>query len=397
VTLVLVGTVTAIAYHYLVGFYWSHGYPETTFLFKPSDRFNDWYLPYAYAGEFIKGGTAPFIYFPLAFLAIAAGTMGPAWVGFALLIAAFLTVLILALRGWVVDCEQHVLTKVQYVFILVVLSYPVLFLVDRTNLDLLMFVLIAGFFYFHYVRESPRLAVLFLASAIAFKLYPATLLLVLLAERRYRSAAATALLAAAMSAAALVTLGALSGRGLMEMVHLSNAEKGAYQQYMVVLGGGLQHGHSLWGLLRLPGYLNGTALAGWETKAYTVLAVLVFIGIAAHIVFREKEPWKRVLLAIAPTVLLPFVSSDYTLIYLYFPLIFFVNAPRSSRWDAVYIVLFALLLIPVDYHYLFYDYVLDGISVSVVVYPLVLLALMTLAILDRPPSARTAGRSGAQR
>lgn len=383
VTLVLIGTMAAIAYHYVAGFYLDLGYPHSTFLFKASDHFNDWYLPHAQATDFVRGAAAPFIYFPFGYLVIVAGSVLPVHVGLVLLLAVFLTVMALLLWKWVADCEEHVLTRVQYVFILAFLSYPVLFAVDRANLDLLLFVLVAGFFYFRYVRDMPWLAALFLAAAIAFKLYPASLLLVLLAERRYRSVLLTVGLAVVMTGGALLALGALSGHSLGEMVRMSSAEKGGYQQFMVYLGGGLQHSHTLWGMLRLPGFLQGAAVAGWETKTYTLLAAVVFTAIAVDVVFFEKDTWKRILLAVVPTLLLPFVSTDYTLLYLYFPLVFFVNSPRTSRWDTVYLVLFAVLLVPVDYYYVFYDYVLDGISISVVVYPLALVALLVAALLDR--------------
>lgn len=130
--------------------------------------------------------------------------------------------------------------------------------------------------------------------------------------------------------------------------------------------------------------VQGVALETWQTRAYAVLAAVIFLGIAVHVVFREREPWKQVLLATVPAVLLPFVSVDYTLIYLHFPLVFFVNAPRVSRWDTVYVVLFAVLLVPIDCRYLSYE--LGGVSISVAVYPAVLLSLAALAILERKDS-----------
>jgi hypothetical protein len=76
-------------------------------------------------------------------------------------------------------------------------------------------------------------------------------------------------------------------------------------------------------------------------------------------------------------LLLPYVSADYTLIQLYFPLVFFLNARRVSRWDVVYVALFGILLVPVDYYYILHD-----ISISVIIYPAALVALVLLAILD---------------
>lgn len=386
VTIVLVGTVASIVCHYVSGFYFGLGYPRSTFLFIPGDHFNDWDNLYIFAQEYLRGVPGPFTYFPFAILTTEAATVLPMRVGFALVIMLFLAVLVLMLRDWVVDCEEHVLTKVQYGFILVVLSYPVLFALDRTNLEILLFAFIAGFFYFLYVRESPWLAALFLAAAIAFKLYPATLLLLLLAERRFKPLVLAVIFALGLTAIGAVVVAALGDYSLVEFWRMNTSGKDLYQQSMVIGGGGVQHGHSLWGLVGLPGILRHRGVAGWQTTLYAVAAAMIFVGLAVHVVFREAERWKRVLLAMVPALLLPFVSADYTLIQMYFPLVFFLNAPRVSRWDAAYVALFGVLLVPVDYYYLIAHG--DGVSISVIVYPVALLALLLLAIWDPQRAAR---------
>lgn len=385
VTIVLVGTVAAIVWHYVSGFYFGLGYPRSTFLFIPGDHFNDWDNVYIFAKDFLRGVPGPFTYFPFAVLSTVAATVLPMRVGFALVIVLFLAVLVLMLRGWVVDCEEHVLTKVQYGFILVVLSYPVIFALDRTNLEILLFAFIAGFFYFLYVRESPWLAALFLAAAIAFKLYPATLLLLLLAERRFKALVLAVVFALGLTAIGAVVVAALGHYSLVEFWQMNTGGKDLYQQSMVIGGAGVQHGHSLWGLVGLLGILRQTAVAGWQTTLYSVAAAMGFLVLAVYVVFWEAERWKRVLLAMVPALLLPFVSADYTLIHLYFPLVFFLNAPRVSRWDAAYVALFAVLLVPVDYYY----FIAHGdVSISVIVYPVALLTLLLLAIWDPQRAAR---------
>jgi hypothetical protein len=135
--------------------------------------------------------------------------------------------------------------------------------------------------------------------------------------------------------------------------------------------------------------LHQSAVAGWQITLYAVAAAAIFLGLAAHAVFRETERWKLVLLATVPWLLLPYVSADYTLIQLYFPLVFFLNARRVSRWDVVYVALFGILLVPVDYYY-----ILGEISISVIIYPAALVALVLLAILD---VQRTAGHVNGER
>jgi len=382
VTVVLVGTVASVAYHYALAFFLQKGYPLSTFLFRPEDHFNDWDNMYIGAKAFLDGDPVMFAYFPFAVLFSIATTVLPMRLGFVLVNALFLLVMVWMLRRWVVDCAEHTLVKVQYAFILIVLSYPVIFALDRSNLERLVFVLFAGFFYFLYVNEIPWLAALFLGAAIAFKLYPATLLVLLVAERRWKP-----LILAALSAVGLTVVGT---GGLAILGHCSFSEAWQmnaggkldyYQEIMVTAGGGIQHGHTLWGLLRLPQFLSGAPATGWQMTVYSIAVGLVFVVLAVYAVFWETERWKRVLIAMVPALLLPYVSADYTLIHMYFPLVFFLNVPRSSRWDRIYVILFAILLMPVDYYYLTIYH--DGVSISVIIYPLALLALLLLAIIDR--------------
>jgi hypothetical protein len=305
------------------------------------------------------------------------------------MVGLFLGVLVLILRRWVFDCEEHPLTKVQGIVILVGLSYPVLFVLDRGNMEMLVFAFIAGFFYFTYVREHSWMAALCLAAAIACKLYPATLLLLLLAERRFKPLVLTVIIAGGLTAISAGLLAVVSPYSLAYVWHMDVNGMGYYQQAMVIGGGGVQHGHSLWGLVGLQTMLSQAAVAGWQTTLYAVAAAAIFLVLAVHSVFRETEHWKLVLLATVPWLLLPYVSADYTLIQLYFPLVFFLNARRVSRWDFAYVALFGILLVPVDYYY-----ILGEISISVIIYPAALVSLVLLAILD---VQRTAGHVNGER
>ena len=119
-----------------------------------------------------------------------------------------------------------------------------------------------------------------------------------------------------------------------------------------------------------------------------VAAVVIFVALAYHLAFEEQERWKLVLFATVPAVLLPYQSGDYTLIHMYFPLVFFLNSPRASPWDIAYVTLFGVLLVPVDYYY-----IINDVSISVIIYPLAMLALLLLAIRD---GGRLRRRSGGE-
>ena len=92
------------------------------------------------------------------------------------------------------------------------LSYPVLFTLDRGNLEMVIFLLVGGMFYFVYRRESQWGAGLCLAAAIAMKVYPATLMVLLIAERRFKAAIVAAVGAVALTVGSTGALALLTGR-----------------------------------------------------------------------------------------------------------------------------------------------------------------------------------------
>ena len=389
VVIVLVGTTASVVYHYMGRYYYGVGSPQSTFLFLPKDHFNDWDNLYIFAKGFLGGVPGPYAYYPLAILFAVASTVVPMHVGFALTVVLFLVVLAWMLKGWVVDVDEHTVDKVMHAFVLMALSYPVLFALDRGNVEVIVFVLLAGFFYFTYRHDVTWMAALLLAAAVSFKLYPATLLLLLLAERRFRTVGLFVLFALALTAVSAAIVIPLGGFSVNQFWEMSAAGKDLYQLTMVQAGGGVQHGHTLWGLLRLAALLRSWSIEGWQITAYLAVAGIFSLALAVHAILREKERWKIVLYAVVPSLLLPFVSADYTLIQLYFPLVFFLNSPRRSRWDPAYVVLFGLLLIPVDYYYpIAYG---DGVSISVVVYPLAMLGLLLVALKDREPELSGGG------
>ena len=395
VTIVLVGTLVSIGWHYVWGFYLGQGYPRSTFLFIPVDRFNDWNSLYIGAQEFLRGVPWPFGYFPFGGLATVTTTVLPTSVGLILMIVLFLSVLALMLLRWVLDCEEHPLTRAQGIVILVGLSYPVLFVLDRANVEMLVFVFIAGFFYFTYVRERAWMAALCLAAAIAFKLFPATLLLLLLAERRFKLLVLTVIIAGCLTAISAGLLAVIGHYSLADVWQMNGSGIAQFQQAMVIDGDGVAHSHSLWGVVGLWTMLRHAAVLDWQTTLYEVGAAAIFVGLVVYAVFRETERWKVVLLATVPWLVLPYVSFDYTLIQLYFPLVFFLNSRRVSRWDVAYVALFGLLLMPVDYYYFFPDNnILHYPSISVIIYPASLVALVLLAILD---VQRAAGHGDGER
>ena len=380
-TIVLIGTSAAVVFHYVMAYYLGRGYPYDTFLFLPRDHFNDWNNTYRYVLHFLQGKPAPFVYFPFAFLLVAGATLLPMSAGLALLALAYVSGIVTLLWRTVLDVLPGRQLKLQYAVILVALSYPVLFTLDRGNLEMLVFLLVGGMFSFVYRRPSSWGAGLCLAAAIAIKLYPATLVVLLLAERRFKAAVVALGGALALTVGATGALALLTGQSMQSVWHQAYAEKGTYQGIQVDAGAGMQHGHTLWGLLRAPSLLMNGYAQPWLHNAYLLAVVAIFALFAAHVVFREGESWRKAALMVIAAITLPFVSADYTTPLIYFPLVMFLNSRRVSRYDLVYVALFGVLLVPVDYRYLPALGTIDA-STSVIVYAAALTALAALTIGD---------------
>ena len=78
---------------------------------------------------------------------------------------------------------------------------------------------------------------------------------------------------------------------------------------------------------------------------YTIFAFLFFSLTTIYIFLYEKDFWKKIALLVLTMDLLTNRGGDYKLLYLYIPLFLFINNPRREKFDILYAVLFALLLI----------------------------------------------------
>jgi hypothetical protein len=171
----------------LINYFVNPGYPNSTFLFNPDDRFGDFVNmvdacksldPYNLQNKL------PSVYFPLSnlffYLVFVICKMDIS-ISILFFISIFLVLLFIMLKSNVRG------TKKQTFFFLLalLLSYPVLFSLDRLNLELYLFIFIFLFIYF-YNKNQYNVAVLFLSFAICMKLYPILFLTIFLKKKEYK-------------------------------------------------------------------------------------------------------------------------------------------------------------------------------------------------------------------
>jgi hypothetical protein len=351
------------------------GWPYTSFLYDPFWRFNDYHEPYLVARLYDPPETTNVVYSPLLHLLMTALTLIPDFVGLIAMMALFGAVLVVVLWYGVTRRVGGRRLRQGYVLIFCLLAYPVLFLVDRANLDMLVFCALAAFLYLYYVRSSPW-AWVPLSLAIAGKYTWVLLVLLPIADRRWRQAG---LSLAGAAGAAIVSAAAIAlwkGVTIAEVFRDTGLTLGGHADTANTLIG-LQHGHTFFDAMIVIDRVTNYALQDNINMAnvYRGIALGVLLLVIARLLLYEMPEWKQVAALTICAIALPYESHDYAMAMLLLPLALAGARGFRSTHARLIAVLFALTMIPLDYVQF-----RPMVSYSSLLYPIVL-ALLLVTIL----------------
>ena len=289
-------------------------YPHNTFLFRPEDRFNDFRNLYnlvahpgtpnplsQYSSDWFQFLFAVPTFFALFGLSTNLATALATLLCFT---GAFLWICRLNLGGATgVETWKNVL-------LCAVLSYPFLFAVDRANLEGVVFLLVF-LFVRALQRERYNLAMIWLGLALAMKPFPIVLMVLLLMKKRFREVVGAGAICLTLNAiASYVQFGTFFPRHTTGLVN--------YQATHVYGNEGLYFGHSLWGVLKVGAFeLSPHIRIPILAQIYFWFSTAVFLLMSWWMWRRKLYFWQQVALLICAMNLLPFVSADYKLLYLF--------------------------------------------------------------------------------
>jgi len=375
--IILSGFILAAFFHYIQGYYLERGYPFNTFLFyEPFDNFKDYLNPIRGSADLNPyepirityiGGYFPFGYFVTFLYSL----IHPWPFGLQVFLFTFLVFLAMYTKINLFPDQQPLTRQLLYILIFTFLTYPVFHLIDRSNFDTVMFMLIVLSLY-AYRKQRYSLSAILLACTIAMKAYTGIFLVLFICDRRYKELLLCAL------AVFLLTLGSLAlfKDGLFAEYQKMLLSFGNAFKISVGRGSNLRFSSSLYTLIVM--ILNplhpGVHAEKLFQLGYMLLAFTVF-AVGALRVLREKIFWKRVAILILLMILLPFASNDYRLVFLFIPMYMFINSGIKTRADAALTILFGLLLIPKNYFVFYNDQ-----NIGMVINPLLLLALLILLV-----------------
>ncbi len=352
-------------------------YPYNTFLYNPSERFEDFYNIYK-ASVNMDPYSYEFPYFPFAFLLMRLFcfmNMDMALMIFQLSFNAF----------WIIYIYNNFpnkgINKALATAVLGLFSYPFWFVVDRANLEVWIFMSIAMFIYFYKLGKHIP-AIIFLSIGIGLKLYPIIFLLLYITDKKYLHALYT------LVASTIIAVGSMLcfNGTLAENYHKLSVVLTKFND-IYILGSyshNLQHNTSIWVPLKLLYYAYQTSTGSFPPHYEQVFnsMYIPFVFTATLIVILmmllfKMEFWQKVALLVLTSIVMQQSSYDYKLINIYIPLLLLLNTKQSPKFYTVYIVLYALLLIPKDYVIITQD-----LTIATIINPLLIISIMVMILIE---------------
>ncbi len=200
-----------------------------------------------------------------------------------------------------------------------VLGYPVMFEIKQGNMEVFVFLLVAGGIWLYLTGRLYPAAVC-LGLAAAMKLFPAVYLGLFLARKQYRYITVAALTAALITLASLLYLSPSLSASWHGMILGINWFQ---QTTALVMRPETSFDHSLWGLIKFSHHELFHRRAGMEDLSGLLRVYLLGAALGGVVLFftriRHLPVVNQVLCLCVASVLLPPVSYDYTLMHLYVP------------------------------------------------------------------------------
>lgn len=380
--IILIGFVSGVINHYIKGFYFGQGYPYNTFLFKPSDSFNDffyWFIHSATINPYLQISSLTFFLapFPLLFL-----------IGFVLnliflnpwhalifyTLMFFIPFVYINFRNL---SSGDTVSTITNVFIFSCLTFPVLFNLDRGSIEGILLILMY-LFLFLYRKKKYFYSSLLLAIVTAIKPFSIVFLLLFLSDKKFKSALFTLFITLLLIAGPLVIFQGGFWSNLIRWLQ----NLGQYTKLYSINIEGLAFNSSIYGAAKVIIYyfygLGNINIIKGLYNIYLLTAVILVSTLSIFVIVFEKEFWKKVTLMTIMMTLFPPVSADYRLIHLFLPLYLFVNSQKREKFDPYYVLLFGLLFIPKNYFR--FSFLPPEVNIGVILDPLLMIFFIMLIL-----------------
>lgn len=369
--LLIIGTTSALGYHFLLGSVFQLDYPYDSFLFWSEADYSDFFDVYE-RSKISNPYTHPqAIYFPLNYVFAKFFTLFKKSLALRLFQLSFLVPFYYMIKD-IVKNQPTKYCRWVCLYGLVLGSYPFLFSFFRANFEFIVF-FFTFLFLISYKKKRYILSAVFLSFAIGMKLYPAIFGVLFLVDKKYKEIFYTIGITIISNIIALYWLGG-SVIGTLSMF-ISNLQN--FNMKYIITKGGVAFSHSAFNFINIFSSRETTQML---MKPYMLMA-LAFFGFIIYKLRENNELWQKVLVLSASMCLLPYLSNDYKLIYFYLPLYFLAEESKISVNDVITIFIMSLLFIPKRFMFFTGEYSgFYGVSYSALITPVILSTLILVVI-----------------
>ncbi len=417
--IIVAGLLGFCLYSYFGHKYWGLSYPRDSFLFMWGDRFMDFFNVNKMASgldPYITGGSS---YPPLAMIiAYIVGLFIPGTSGMTaaevrnqgpfgkyVLVGMYaLCILLISVFAWRRIWKQarkareesgireslakpkrilHIAARILLlgaVSLGIGLTAPMIYAIDRGNYLIICTLFIALFCIFY--GKNDYAASVFLALAACLKIFPVVLFYLFFRQRKWKP------LFVGIGTGAVLTIGStLLFKGGFAANLLSFAKN------LMNFSGGVDPYHSDLYLnaigtrsflasisILFRGHISDKLHIATLTTVVNVL-LLVFVIVLC---LMEKRPWRQILYLSFFMVLFPNPSYYYSLAYLTGPILLFLMKEEKERYDALFLIGLAFLMIPKNYFYFAARFVNGDrlLGLNCMVDPMIMLLLLAFSFIE---------------
>jgi hypothetical protein len=345
--ILLIGTVSSIIFHYTRFAFIGNKAPFLdTFLHNPINIFCDYYSIDDGFSRF--GYKITLFYFPFTFFVL--GSLQKIAVNNPYLLMQILLGIYFILLVPIIFKSLNSLEirlRIICVFTLIFLNYPMLHALHTGNFETICF--ICFLYSLAFARhDSPVIAAIMLAPAIAIKAYPIIFILTFIDKNNYKRV----LFAMFFSTIFFILIGFIfKGNYVENIKDYLNGVVTSYNNYssiMVSSTSGLAFGHSIANTLKIifP-YLNTSTLIH---PIITIIGIPIFLY-SCYLAYRVNFLIYKIILPLTALCLFTPTSTDYRLLYFTLPVIIIINNKTDFKFSLHYLIMICLLLIPKDYYF----------------------------------------------
>jgi hypothetical protein len=404
IKILFVGMVLGIVFHAFQGLLLHHSYPLNTFLFRGC-MFSDFYEVLLSAAKWNPYSIWS-VYFPFTYVIfhpLAALRKN-------IVLAVFI---IISLSGiWVAIYQilrPAMPTKRQAVEgagLLIGLSYPIWFCLQRGNIEIGLLFLICGFLLM-VKRGNFWTGLLFIVPAICMKFYPAVFLALFIRRGQFKYAGIAVFLFLFTTFISLTFF----DHTWIEDLHLWQFQLDKFKSVYIIGNGSMGGSASIWNAAKLvlfgwlfavsgnrdlfPGVSALTQYTAPLLSIYLASMILFAGAVTWYVAIVEKQFWRRVIVLGLFMVLAPQGGADYKLIHILALLAVAIAIITRRKHDWLIVGLLAFVLLPKKYWF-FPQIVTDSgcsdCSIAVLINPLLMLTALTFICIDGWASSTANGR-----